>query len=114
MIFVLQFQPDIVEYDGHLSMRLQHAFAQVEQPQFLDRGAVQIQSIRTGAVSLQQPPLSSDDIRKLRVSSDHDSFDNRYRNIPDHWSPWLCFYCNVYCLIYNEKYMFLTFLVSIG
>ncbi|PSN45383.1 ER membrane protein complex subunit 10 [Blattella germanica] len=67
-IFVVAFQPDIVEYDGHLSIKLQHAFDQVQEPQYFDRGTVQIQSIRTGAVSLQQSPLSGEDKQKLKCS----------------------------------------------
>jgi hypothetical protein len=60
-----------VEYDGHLSVNLQHSFDQVKEPEFFDRGTVHIQSIRTGAVTLQQKPLSVEDKQKLKVSNLH-------------------------------------------
>jgi hypothetical protein len=60
-----------VEYDGHLSLNLQHSFDHVKEPQFFDRGTVHVQSIRTGAVTLQQKPLSVEDKQKLKVSSVH-------------------------------------------
>jgi hypothetical protein len=67
----MKFQPDGVEYDGQLSMNLQHSFDQVKEPKFFDRGTVYIQSIRTGAVTLQQAPLSIEDKQKLKVSNEH-------------------------------------------
>jgi hypothetical protein len=60
-----------VEYDGQLSINLQHSFDQVKEPQFFDRGTVNIQSIRTGAVTLQQASLSVEDKHKLKVSNVH-------------------------------------------
>lgn len=72
VITTLAFQPDVVEYDGHLSIKLQHAFDQVQEPQFFDRGTVQIQSIRTGAVTLQHPSLSADDKHRLMDIAERD------------------------------------------
>ncbi|GFG36136.1 hypothetical protein Cfor_00855, partial [Coptotermes formosanus] len=70
--WVFAFQPDVVDYDGHLSIRLQHSFDQVKEPQFFDRGAVNIQSIRTGSVTLQQDPLSVEDRQKLKAIAEKD------------------------------------------
>ncbi|KAJ9584169.1 hypothetical protein L9F63_021466 [Diploptera punctata] len=72
VVTIVSFQPDIVEYDGHLSIKLQHAFDQVQEPQFLDRGSVQIQSIRTGAVTLQQPPFSPTFCQRLHLAKHRD------------------------------------------
>jgi len=58
-----------LEYDGHLTVHLQHSFDQVQEPQFFDRGTVNIQSIRTGAITLQQGALSVEDRQKLKVSN---------------------------------------------
>jgi hypothetical protein len=58
-----------LEYDGHLTVHLQHSFDQVKEPQFFDRGTVNIQSIRTGAMTLQQDALSVEDRQKLKVSN---------------------------------------------
>ncbi|KAJ4450885.1 hypothetical protein ANN_02318 [Periplaneta americana] len=66
------FQPDVVEYDGHLSIKLQHAFDQVQEPQFFDRGTISIQSIRTGAVTVQQSPLTIEDKKKLKAVAEKD------------------------------------------
>lgn len=60
-----------MEYDGHLSVNLQHSFDHVKEPQFFDRGTVHIQSIRTGAVTLQQKPLLIEDKQKLKVNNVH-------------------------------------------
>lgn len=70
--WIFAFQPDVVEYDGHLSIRLQHSFEQVKEPQFFDRGTVNIQSIRAGAVTLQQGPLSVEDKQKLKAVAEKD------------------------------------------
>jgi len=58
-----------LEYDGHLTVHLQHSFDQVKEPQFFDRGTINIQSIRTGAMTLQQVALSVEDRQKLKVSN---------------------------------------------
>jgi len=58
-----------LEYDGHLTVHLQHSFDQVKEPQFFDRGTVNVQSIRTGAMTLQQGALSVEDRQKLKVSN---------------------------------------------
>jgi len=58
-----------LEYDGHLTVHLQHSFDQVKEPHFFDRGTVNIQSIRTGAMTLQQGALSVEDRLKLKVSN---------------------------------------------
>jgi hypothetical protein len=58
-----------LEYDGHLTVHLQHSFDQVKEPQFVDRGTVNIQSIRTGAMTLQQGAVSVEDRQKLKVSN---------------------------------------------
>ena len=58
-----------MEYDGHMTVNLQHSFDQVKEPQFFDRGTVNIQSIRTGAMTLQQGALSVEDRQKLKVSN---------------------------------------------
>jgi hypothetical protein len=58
-----------LEYDGHLTVHLQHSFDQVKEPQFFDRGTVNIQSIRTGAITLQQGALSVEDRQNLKVSN---------------------------------------------
>lgn len=70
--WIFAFQPDVVEYDGHLSIHLQHSFEQVKEPQFFDRGTVNIQSIRAGAVTLQQGPLSVEDKQKLKAVAEKD------------------------------------------
>lgn len=70
--WILAFQPDVVEYDGHLSIKLQHAFDQVQEPQFFDRGTISIQSIRTGAVTVQQSPLTIEDKKKLKAVAEKD------------------------------------------
>jgi len=52
-----------------MTVNLQHSFDQVKEPQFFDRGTVNIQSIRTGAMTLQQGALSVEDRQKLKVSN---------------------------------------------
>lgn len=61
-----QFQND-VEYDGILSLKLQHALDDLPDPEFTDRGAINIQSIRTGSAALQQISLPIPDRKKLKV-----------------------------------------------
>jgi len=70
--WIFAFQPDVLEYDGHLTVHLQHSFDQVKEPQFFDRGTVNIQSIRTGAMTLQQVALSVEDRQKLKAIAEKD------------------------------------------
>ncbi|GLG98491.1 Putative hematopoietic signal peptide-containing membrane protein [Gryllus bimaculatus] len=60
----LSFQVD-VDYDGLIKIKLQHALDHVPNPDFHDRGTVFVYSIRSGSVSLEQPPLSVSDREKL-------------------------------------------------
>lgn len=61
-----------VDYDGVLNVKLRHALDHVPSPEFTDRGAITIQSIRTGAVSLQQVALSAFDRQKLKHLAEED------------------------------------------
>lgn len=65
-----------VEYDGSLSIKLKHTLENFHNGEFIDRGVVDIRSIRTGAVALQQTSLQPSDRNKLKESA---STDGIYR-----------------------------------
>jgi len=55
-----------IEYDGWVTIRLEHALVSSENPVFTDRGNVTIQSLRLGSSVVNQKQLSQADRVKLR------------------------------------------------
>ncbi|VEN39697.1 unnamed protein product [Callosobruchus maculatus] len=55
-----------IEYDGSVTIRLQHALVALEDPTFTERGNVTIQSLRLGQATINQKPLSSEEQLQLR------------------------------------------------
>lgn len=56
-----------IEYDGQLSIVLQHALDNIPEPTYSDRGNVIIQSIRSGAVTITQNTVTPEERKKLQV-----------------------------------------------
>ncbi|CAH1988549.1 unnamed protein product [Acanthoscelides obtectus] len=56
-----------IEYDGSVTIRLQHALVASEDPVFTDRGNVTVHSLRLGQATINQRPLSPDEQLQLRV-----------------------------------------------
>ena len=63
-----------IDYDGQLSISLQHALDNVPEPSFTDRGTVTIHSIRTGAVLIKQNPLTPEERTKIKVRFNYNAF----------------------------------------
>ncbi|XP_066998798.2 ER membrane protein complex subunit 10 isoform X2 [Anabrus simplex] len=74
IVSVSSFQAD-VDYDGLITVKLQHALDPIPSTDFSDRGLVNVQSIRTGSVALQQASLSTDDRQRLMLAAE----DGLYR-----------------------------------
>ncbi|CAH1988548.1 unnamed protein product [Acanthoscelides obtectus] len=55
-----------IEYDGSVTIRLQHALVASEDPVFTDRGNVTVHSLRLGQATINQRPLSPDEQLQLR------------------------------------------------
>nr|CAI5847567.1 unnamed protein product [Callosobruchus analis] len=56
-----------IEYDGSVTIRLQHALVASEDPTFTERGNVTIQSLRLGQATINQKSLTPEEQLQLRV-----------------------------------------------
>ncbi|XP_071452851.1 ER membrane protein complex subunit 10 [Hetaerina americana] len=63
-----------VEYDGQMTMKLEHALGTEASPDFTDRGVIEILSIRNAAVVMKQNQLTDDERRQLKALSDDDGW----------------------------------------
>lgn len=70
-LFSLPFQAD-VEYDGLMSIKLQHSLENGPNSNFYDRGVINIHSIRSGTVALQQTALTLSDQEKILKLAEKD------------------------------------------
>lgn len=63
-----------VEYDGQMTMKLEHAFGNEPIPEFTDRGVIDILSIRNAAVVTKQNVLTDSEREQLKSLSEADGW----------------------------------------
>lgn len=62
---IIYFQGEL-EYDGRVSIRLEHSFDYSPNPQYSHRGDIAIKSLHTGMSFIEQVPLTNEDIKSLK------------------------------------------------
>ncbi|KRT79106.1 hypothetical protein AMK59_6701, partial [Oryctes borbonicus] len=70
--FLLKIKASQIEYDGYLSIKLEHSLDGNDV--YTDRGNITIQSLRSGVYTLQQKPLSTEERNKLRALAADNKF----------------------------------------
>ncbi|XP_046395160.1 ER membrane protein complex subunit 10 [Ischnura elegans] len=63
-----------VDYDGQMTMKLEHALANDPNPEFKDRGVIDILSIRNAAVVMKQNVFTDEDRNQLKALSEADGW----------------------------------------
>lgn len=67
LYFMQAYLQSEVEYDGQLNINLEHALEDEVEPIFASRGSVEVKSLRSGYVDVDQEDLTQEDITKIQV-----------------------------------------------
>ncbi|KAG8224808.1 hypothetical protein J437_LFUL002254 [Ladona fulva] len=63
-----------VEYDGQMTVKLEHALSNDADPEFSDRGTIDVLSIRNAAVVMKQNTLTDTEAQQLKTLSEEDGW----------------------------------------